>query len=91
VDRLSQFLLALAPVLAAIGGLELRHRGRAKELVEDRRDAEARADDRGLRLAAAEADAFRRLSLLRRVQILMIDSGVGQDPLLHEIERETSH
>lgn len=91
MDRLSQFLVALAPVLAAVAGLELRHRGRAKELVDDRKDAEARADAHGLRLAAAEADAFRRLSLLRRARILMIDSGVIEDPLCKEIERETSH
>lgn len=91
MDQLPALLASLAAVIAAGGGLELRHRGRTKELVEDRKEAEARAEAHGLRLATAEADAFRRMSMLRRVRILMIDNGMTDEPLCTEIERETSH
>ena len=94
MDQLPAILTALVPILAAIAGIELRHRGRIKELVEDRKNAEDRADGFESRLARAQADAFRRVLLLRRVLLKMIDRHVIDDPdladLRHDIEKEAS-
>ena len=87
-------LAALVPALVAIAGLELRHRGRAQELIQDRKDAESRADGFETRLTRVEADAFRRVMLLRRVLLKMIDRHVIDDPdlaiLRADIEKEAS-
>ena len=87
-------LAALVPALVAIAGLELRHRGRAQELIQDRKAAEARADGFETRLTRVEADAFRRVMLLRRVLLKMIDRHVIDDPdlavLRRDIEKEAS-
>ena len=97
MDQLPAILAAFAalvPALVAIAGLELRHRGRAQELIADRKAAEDRADGFEARLERVEADAFRRVLLLRRVLLKMIDRHVIDDPdlatLRRDIEKEAS-
>ena len=92
MDQLPAILAALVPILAAIAGIELRHRGRTKELIEDRRDAETRARGFEDRLEVSDAKAFRRLLLLRR--ILLVLPSRRSDPniaeIRFEIEKETT-
>ena len=91
MDKLPAILAAFAafvPALVAFAGLELRHRGRAQELIADRKAAEDRADGFEARLARVEADAFRRVLLLRRVLLKMIDRHVIDDPDLATIRRD---
>jgi hypothetical protein len=80
VDQLPAILGALATVIAAIGSLELLRRGRTKA-----------AEDRA---KLAEADAFRRLVLLRRILLWLMDRKPDPDPVLAKIttdvERETT-
>ena len=91
MDQLPAILAALVPILAAIAGLELRHRGRTKELIEDRRDAETRADHIMDQLQESDAKAFRRLLLLRRV-LLLLPGRAGADitDIRKAIEKETT-
>ena len=86
MDQLPAVLAGLVPILAAIAGLELRHRGRTKELVEDRREAETRARGFEDRLEIEAAKAYRRLLLLRRI-LLMLPTRRG-DPELADIRTE---
>ena len=91
MDQLPAILAAFVPILAAIAGLELRHRGRTKELIEDRRDAETRARGFEDRLEVSDAKAFRRLLLLRRI-LLLLPSRHGNPDIAEirfEIEKET--
>lgn len=80
MDQLAQILTALAAVLAASSGLIFHNRGRNKEL--------------GDRAKIAEADAYRRLLLLRKIGISMSARGVHTNPevadLYKEIDQETT-
>lgn len=87
-------LAALIPVITALAALEVQHRGRAKELVEDRRIAEARADAMQVRAEVAETTSFRRLTLIRRVMLRLLARDVPVDPEMDAIrvlmEKETT-
>ena len=81
MDQLPAILGALATIIAAVGSLELLRRGRTKA-----------AEDRA---KLAEADAFRRLILLRRILLWLMDRKPDPlDPVLAKIttdvERETT-
>ena len=92
MEQLPAVLAALVPILAAIAGLELRHRGRTKELIEDRRDAENRAHGFEDRLEVEAAKAFRRLLLLRRILLILPSRGGAPNivEIRSDIEKETT-
>lgn len=87
-------LAALIPVITALAALEVQHRGRAKELVQDRKEAEARADAMQVRAEAAETTSFRRLTLIQRCVVRLIARDVPADPVMDAIrvlmEKETT-
>ena len=80
MDQLPAVLAALGTLIAALGSLELLRRGKVKA-----------AEDRA---KLAETDAFRRLLLIRRIVLWLLDLPMTADPVRARItadaEKETT-
>lgn len=80
MDQLPAILIALASLITALGSVELLRRGKTKA-----------AEDRA---RVAETDAFRRLLLIRRIVLWLLDLPMTDDPVRAKItadaEKETT-